>query len=715
MNQRNLVIWVVLSAFLLISISMFYQQPQPANELSYSEFLSRVSQGQVTEVTIQGNTIKGRTLDGKSFQSYAPNDPRLVERLMESKVLVKASAPDDPPWYIVFLSSWAPLIVLVLIWVFFMRQMQGGNGKAMSFGRSRARMVPMEGARVTFENVAGVDEAKEELTEVVDFLSNPRKFTRLGGRIPKGVLLVGPPGTGKTLLARAVAGEAGVPFFSISGSDFVEMFVGVGASRVRDLFAQGKKHSPCLIFIDEIDAVGRQRGAGLGGGHDEREQTLNQLLVEMDGFEANEGVILIAATNRPDVLDPALMRPGRFDRQVVVPPPDVRGRRQILQVHAKRSPVGDDVDFDVLAKGTPGFSGADLENLVNEAALMAAKANQDILTMLDFENAKDKLIMGKERRTMIQTQEQLKTTAYHEAGHAILCLLLPESDPLHKVTIIPRGRALGVTMPLPDGDRYCHSKTYLESRICMTLGGRAAEIIVFNQFTSGASNDIKQATKTARMMVCQLGMSEKLGPIAIGESNQEVFIGREWVASREHSEDTARLVDAEVKSIIDSSMEKAEQLLRENLDALHRVSEALLERETITGAEVTLLMEGKELPPVEEKNGKVAKKAVAPKKAKAKSDDGNASGKSGQIDDEQGRNEQDAPNDQPESNDERPARSSGTSSFARYLGKDGGKRAASPLGAAITRPKTAQSETSDEQPEEDDDAGEQGNRPEDRQ
>ena len=729
MNQRNIVIWVILSAFLLVSISMFYQQPQPANEFSYSEFLHRVAQGQISEVTIQGNTIKGRILDGKSFQTYAPNDPKLVERLMESKVAVKASAPEDPPWYIVFLSSWAPLIVLVLIWVFFMRQMQGGNGKAMSFGRSRARMVPMEGARVTFENVAGVDEAKEELTEVVDFLSNPRKFTRLGGRIPKGVLLVGPPGTGKTLLARAVAGEAGVPFFSISGSDFVEMFVGVGASRVRDLFAQGKKHSPCLIFIDEIDAVGRQRGAGLGGGHDEREQTLNQLLVEMDGFEANEGVILIAATNRPDVLDPALMRPGRFDRQVVVPPPDVRGRRQILQVHAKRSPIAEDVDFEVLAKGTPGFSGADLENLVNEAALMAAKADQDFLTMLDFENAKDKLIMGKERRTLIQTPEQLKTTAYHEAGHAILCLLLPESDPLHKVTIIPRGRALGVTMPLPEGDRHCHSKTYLESRITMTLGGRAAEIIVFDQYTSGASNDIKQATKTARMMVCQLGMSDKVGPVAIGESSQEVFIGREWVASREHSEDTARIVDAEVKRIIDASMEQAEKLLRENLDALHRVSAALLERETINGSEVTLLMEGKELPSIEEKNGEAARKAAkktsgkpggnAPAKAKkvAPGVDGNAEHETNPdaAPDAGPGYEPDLP-EEPETKQERPAERAGSSSFARYLGKTDGAKKASPLGAAATRQKSAPPDLSEEQTAAEDSADhERDDRPENKE
>jgi cell division protease FtsH len=463
-------------------------------------------------------------------------------------------------------------------------------------------MLSQESARVTFDNVAGVDEAKEELTEVVDFLSNPKKFTRLGGRIPKGVLLIGPPGTGKTLLAKAVAGEAGVPFFSISGSDFVEMFVGVGASRVRDLFAQGKKNAPCLIFIDEIDAVGRQRGAGLGGGHDEREQTLNQLLVEMDGFEANEGVILIAATNRPDVLDPALQRPGRFDRQVVVPPPDIRGRKQILEVHSKRTPLDKDVNLEILAKGTPGFSGADLENLVNEAALAAAGENKDALSMADFENAKDKLLMGKERRTMVQTPENLKITAYHEAGHALLNLLLPETDTLHKVTIIPRGRALGVTMYLPEDDKNCLNKVELESKITMAFGGRAAELLVFDRQTTGAANDIKRATDTARAMVCKWGMSDVIGPMAVGEQNQEVFIGREWISNRDHSEETARMVDAEVKRIIDHSMQEAGRLLSENMDSLRRVAEALLERETITGEDVAVLMRGESLPPLDLKS-----------------------------------------------------------------------------------------------------------------
>ncbi|MDR2489618.1 MAG: ATP-dependent zinc metalloprotease FtsH [Desulfovibrio sp.] len=602
MNQRNVFVWALVGLFMLVAFNALYQQPLRSNEYTYSEFLKKAEQLQITEVFIQGRKLSGRLVDGSSFTSYAPDDPRLVETLLKSGVAVKAGAPDDSPWYVIFLTSWAPMILLILFWAFFMRQMQGGGGKTMSFGRSRARMISQESARISFDNVAGVDEAKEELSEVVDFLSNPKKFTRLGGRIPKGVLLIGPPGTGKTLLAKAVAGEAGVPFFSISGSDFVEMFVGVGASRVRDLFAQGKKNAPCLIFIDEIDAVGRQRGAGLGGGHDEREQTLNQLLVEMDGFEANEGVILIAATNRPDVLDPALQRPGRFDRQVVVPLPDIRGRRHILEVHTKRTPLADDVDLDVLAKGSPGFSGADLENLVNEAALMAAKDNKDFLSMPDFENAKDKLRMGKERRTMVQSPEDLKNTAYHEAGHAILNVLLPETDTLHKVSIIPRGRALGVTMFLPEEDKNTMTRVELESAIAVSFGGRAAELIVFNQYTTGAANDIKQATGLARSMVCKWGMSDAVGPMAVGEQSQEVFIGREWVANREHSEDTARLVDVEVKRIIDDAMATAGRLLRENIDNLHRVAEALLERETLTGDEVKRLLRGEPLPPLDLQN-----------------------------------------------------------------------------------------------------------------
>lgn len=605
MNQRNLVLWAVLSIGLLLLVNTFYQQPVAQTEMPYSEFIDLVDKGQVREALIQGRSVKGKLASGQNYSTYAPDDPALVERLIQGKVsLLKASPPEESPWYLILLSSWAPMLILIGVWIFFMRQMQGGSGKAMSFGRSRARMVPQDASKVTFDDVAGVDEAKEELSEVVDFLSNPRKFTRLGARIPKGVLLVGPPGTGKTLLARAVAGEAGVHFFTISGSDFVEMFVGVGASRVRDLFAQGKKNAPCLIFIDEIDAVGRQRGAGLGGGHDEREQTLNQMLVEMDGFESNEGVILIAATNRPDVLDPALLRPGRFDRQVVVPLPDVRGRRRILEVHAKRTALGSNINFETLAKGTPGFSGADLENLVNEAALMAAKANKNSLNMSDFEEAKDKILMGKERRTMVQLPEELKNTAYHEAGHAILALLLPECDPVHKVSIIPRGRALGVTMTLPEEDKYSRSRNELESRICMILGGRAAELVIFNKYSTGASDDIKKATQTARAMVCQLGMSEALGPIAIGDDSQEVFIGREWVSNKNHSEETARLVDSEIKRILDEGATKAKKLLEEHIDVLHRAADALLERETITGAELQLLMDNKPLPPFDQNTKK---------------------------------------------------------------------------------------------------------------
>jgi cell division protease FtsH len=624
LNQRNLFLWVISVLCAIVIFNTFYQQPSRSPEMSYSEFLQRVSGQEVQEVTIQGQKLTGKLKSGTPFASYAPPwDGKLVERLLDQGVTIKASPPDDSPWYIIFLTSWAPMLLLIGVWIFFMRQMQGGGGKTMSFGRSRARLVSQGSAKVTFGNVAGVDEAKEELAEVVDFLSNPKKFTRLGGRIPKGVLLVGPPGTGKTLLAKAVAGEAGVPFFSISGSDFVEMFVGVGASRVRDLFAQGTKNAPCLIFIDEIDAVGRQRGAGLGGGHDEREQTLNQLLVEMDGFEGNEGVILIAATNRPDVLDPALLRPGRFDRQVVVPPPDVRGRRQILEVHSKRTPLAQDVNLEVLAKGTPGFSGADLENLVNEAALLAAKENKNLLNMRDFENAKDKLLMGKERRTMVQSPEELKNTAYHESGHAIITKILPETDPIHKVSIIPRGRALGVTMSLPEEDKYSSSRTELENRITILLGGRAAELVVFNRYTTGASDDIKRATKMARSMVCQLGMSEAVGPMAIGDQSQEVFIGREWVTNRDHSEATAQLVDAEVKRIIDTSMQTALSLLRDHLDLLHRMAEALLDRETLSGEEVDLIMKGSSLPPLgEEESRRVEERRQAAAEARGKGDGG---------------------------------------------------------------------------------------------
>jgi cell division protease FtsH len=610
----------------MVALFNTFSAPQsPQAKMDYSAFLKSVGEEKISEVTLQGRKILGRTVDGSTFQSYAPDDRDLVSKLESKRVTIKAEPPEEASWLTTILVSWLPMIIIIGVWIFFMRQMQGGGGKAMSFGRSRARMVSQESARVTFADVAGIDEAKEELTEVVDFLSNPKKFTRLGGRIPKGVLLVGGPGTGKTLLARAVAGEAGVPFFSISGSDFVEMFVGVGASRVRDLFAQGKKNAPCLIFIDEIDAVGRQRGAGLGGGHDEREQTLNQMLVEMDGFEANEGVILIAATNRPDVLDPALLRPGRFDRQVVVPSPDVKGRKQILAVHSRRMPLSPDVDLDVLARGTPGFSGADLENLVNEAALMAARTNKDLVSMLEFEEAKDKLLMGKERRTMVQTEEERKKTAYHESGHALVSVLLPGTDPVHKVTIVPRGRALGLMMPLPERDRYGMEKTELENRIAIALAGRAAEWIVYQKYTTGASDDINKATQMARAMVCKYGMSEVIGPMSIGESNQEVFIGREWVSNKDHCEDTARLVDSEVRRIVETAMATADKLLRDNLDTLHALAAALLEHETLTGADIAKILKGETLPP-SEKNGKAGAETPADAAAAGPRDAGAESG-----------------------------------------------------------------------------------------
>ncbi len=600
MNQftRNLLLWGIISLAMVIVFNLF-SQPQPASQqrLTYSEFLRQADRGEIAEAAIQGNTISGKTRDGKPFQIYAPEDPGLVDKLIAQKVEVRAEPPEESPWYVTLLLSWFPMLLFVGVWVFFMRQMQGGAGRAMSFGRSRARLLNQEQGKVTFEDVAGVDEAKEELSEVVDFLSNPRKFTRLGGRIPKGVLLVGPPGTGKTLLARAVAGEAGVPFFSISGSDFVEMFVGVGASRVRDLFTQGKKNAPCLIFIDEIDAVGRQRGAGLGGGHDEREQTLNQLLVEMDGFESNEGVILIAATNRPDVLDPALLRPGRFDRQVVVPTPDVKGRLKILEVHTRKTPLADNVNLEVIARGTPGFSGAALENLVNEAALQAARAGQETVNMRDFEYAKDKVLMGKERRSLILSDDEKRITAYHEGGHALVAKLLPGTDPVHKVTIIPRGRALGVTMQLPEADRHSYSKDYLNNNLMVLLAGRVAEELVFNAITTGAGNDIERATNMARRMVCEWGMSDVIGPMAVGEQGEEVFIGREWAHSRNFSEDTARVVDAEVKKFVENARDRCHALLTEHMDLLHALAAALLERETITGEDIDLLIKGEPLPP----------------------------------------------------------------------------------------------------------------------
>jgi cell division protease FtsH len=592
-------IWAVICVVMIVLFNLLNQQPPQASKLAYSEFIKKATSGQLESVRIQGHRIDGVTTDNQRFSTYSPSDPTLVKTLIDNKVQVRAEPEEESPWYVSIFVSWFPMLLLIGVWIFFMRQMQGGGGKALSFGRSRARLINQDTQRVTFQDVAGVDEAKEELSEIVQFLSDPKKFTRLGGRIPKGVLLVGSPGTGKTLLARAVAGEAGVPFFSISGSDFVEMFVGVGAARVRDLFVQGKKNAPCLIFIDEIDAVGRQRGAGLGGGHDEREQTLNQLLVEMDGFESNEGVILIAATNRPDVLDPALLRPGRFDRQVVVPTPDVRGRKRILEVHTRRTPIDNTVDLDVLAKGTPGFSGADLENLVNEAALSAAKLNRDRVVMADFEMAKDKVLMGKERRSLILSDEEKRTTAYHEAGHALVAKLIEGSDPVHKVSIIPRGRALGVTMQLPEDDRHTYSKKYLLNSIVMLMGGRVAEEVVLDQLTTGAGNDIERATGTARKMVCKWGMSERLGPLSYGEKDEEIFLGRDMVAHKNFSEDTSRQIDAEVRDIVEKCHARAKDLLSGNIEMLHAIAKALLERETISGADIDLLMNGQELPPVE--------------------------------------------------------------------------------------------------------------------
>ncbi len=520
--SKNLTLWLVISLMMILLFQIFKKETRQAGQLSYSEFLNMVERGDVSQVTIQGDKISGNTNHGQSFRTFAPKDLELIKILRNKGIEITAKPDESSPWYMTILVSWFPMLLLIAVWIFFMRQMQVGGGKALSFGKSRARLVTDERNKVTFDDVAGVDEAKEELQEIIEFLRDPKKFTRLGGRIPKGVLLVGAPGTGKTLLARAIAGEAGVPFLSISGSDFVEMFVGVGASRVRDLFVQGKKHAPCIIFLDEIDAVGRHRGAGLGGGHDEREQTLNQLLVEMDGFESNEGVILISATNRPDVLDPALLRPGRFDRQVVVPVPDVKGRENILKVHTRKTRLADDIDLSVIARGTPGFTGADLENMTNEAALLAARRNKDRIDMSDLEDAKDKVLMGTERKSMIISEEEKRTTAYHEAGHTLVARLLPNADPIHKVTIIPRGRALGLTQQLPLDDKHTYTKEYLLNNICILMGGRIAEEIALNTQTTGASNDIEKATEIARKMVCEYGMSENLGPLTFGKKEEEI-------------------------------------------------------------------------------------------------------------------------------------------------------------------------------------------------
>jgi cell division protease FtsH len=593
---KNLSLWLVISLMMILLFNMF-NKPQPtAEKITYSEFMAHIDAGKITQVTIQGNDIFGKYegKEGKDFRTYKPSDADLTEKLMEKKVAINAKPEEEKfSWFSIFI-SWFPLLMLVGIWIFFMRQMQVGGGKAMSFGKSRAKLLTEAQGKITFEDVAGIEEAKEELHEIIAFLKDPKKFTRLGGRIPKGVLLMGPPGTGKTLLARAIAGEAGVPFFSISGSDFVEMFVGVGASRVRDLFLQGKKSAPCIIFIDEIDAVGRHRGAGLGGGHDEREQTLNQLLVEMDGFESNEGVILIAATNRPDVLDPALLRPGRFDRQVVVPRPDVKGREMILNVHAKKVPLAPDVDLAVIARGTPGFSGADLANVVNEAALLAARTDKAAVEPIDFDSAKDKVLMGVERRSMVISDEEKKSTAYHEAGHTLVARSIPGTDPVHKVSIIPRGRALGVTMQLPIEDKHSYSRESLLARIAVLMGGRAAEDLIFNTFTTGAGNDIEQATEMARKMVCEWGMSEKLGPLSFGKKDEQIFLGWEMSTHKNYSEATAVEIDTEIKRIVAESYERALTILRENIDNLHNLSECLVEKENLSGAEVDEIIAARE-------------------------------------------------------------------------------------------------------------------------
>jgi len=583
----------VISLVFVLLFNMFNQPQRMWDEIVYSDFIDLVEKGHVSEVTIQGSNVEGKLVDGKSFKTYAPKDANLVSILKEKKVRISAKPDEGTPWYMTILISWLPIILLVGVWVFFMRQMQGGGGKAMSFGKSRAKLMTDKSKKVTFDDVAGIEEAKAELEEVVEFLKDPKKFTRLGGRIPKGVLLVGSPGTGKTLLARAIAGEAEVPFMSISGSDFVEMFVGVGASRVRDLFNQGKKHAPCIIFIDELDAVGRHRGAGLGGGHDEREQTLNQMLVEMDGFESNEGVIIMSATNRPDVLDPALLRPGRFDRQVVVPLPDIKGREKIFQVHVRKVPLNDDVDLSVLARGTPGFSGADIENLVNEAALSGARFNKDLVGMADFEFAKDKVLMGTERKSMVISEDEKKNTAYHEAGHALVAKLIPGTDPIHKVTIIPRGRALGLTQQLPVDEKHTYPRTYLINNIAILLGGRAAEELILNDFTTGAGNDIERATDLARKMVCEWGMSDEMGPLTYGKKDEQIFLGRELSTHKDYSEETAQKIDQEVSKIVTENYDRAKKLLSDNTDILHRMSEELLVKEVLNADELDAIVNTK--------------------------------------------------------------------------------------------------------------------------
>ena len=626
--SRNMALWLVIAFLVFALFNLFQGTAQRGQELplAFSDFLTSVEAGDIRDVTLQGSGITGHYRDGRNFSTYAPDNANLVPILTKYGVRISALPyDDDSPTLFSILISWFPMLLLIGVWIFFMRQMQSGGGKAMGFGKSRARLLTESTGRVTFEDVAGIDEAKQELEEIVEFLKDPHKFQRLGGKIPKGCLLVGPPGTGKTLLARAIAGEANVPFFTISGSDFVEMFVGVGASRVRDMFEQGKKNAPCIIFIDEIDAVGRHRGAGLGGGNDEREQTLNQLLVEMDGFETNEGVILIAATNRPDVLDPALLRPGRFDRQVTVPNPDILGREKILKVHMRKVPLAPDVDPRVIARGTPGFSGADLANLINEAALLAARIGKRVVTMQEFEDAKDKVMMGAERRSMVMTEDEKKLTAYHEAGHALVGLKVPKYDPLHKVTIIPRGRALGVTMSLPERDRLSFSKLELESKLAVMYGGRVAEELVFGKenVTTGAGNDIQQATSWARRMITEFGFSDKLGRLRYSDNEEEIFLGHSVTRQKNVSDKTAALIDEEVRRLIDEAEKTARVILTKDRKELEIIAKALLEYETLTGDEVNALLRGESIiRPEDEPPGESGHKSSVPSAGKSKKDKG---------------------------------------------------------------------------------------------
>jgi len=609
---KNLALWLVISLIMIMVFNVFNNPKTSQHDIIFSDFIELVNSGQIQEVTIQGHNISGH-YGTNTFKTYAPDDPNLIELLRSKGVKISAKPEETPPIWQTLIISWFPMLLLIGVWIFFMRQMQGGGGKAMSFGKSRAKLLTENQKKVTFKDVAGAEEAKAELEEIINFLREPKRFTRLGGKIPKGVLLVGPPGTGKTLMAKAVAGEAEVPFFSISGSDFVEMFVGVGASRVRDLFNQGKKNAPCLIFIDEIDAVGRHRGAGLGGGHDEREQTLNQLLVEMDGFESNEGVILIAATNRPDVLDPALLRPGRFDRQVVVPAPDVKGREGILRVHARNVPLADDVDFKIVARGTPGFTGADLANLINEAALLAARKNSNKVEMEDLDEAKDKVLMGAERRSLVISPEEKKNTAFHEAGHTLVARFLPGTDPIHKVTIIPRGRALGLTQQLPIDERHSYYKDFLLNNIAVLMGGRAAEELVFNHLSTGAGNDIERATNLARKMICEWGMG-KMGPVSFGKKEEHIFLGREMANAKDYSEKTAMEIDEEIKEIVYESYAKALNILKDKRKELEDLASALLEKESLNSDEIDLILGLKKTDSKESSTSTVEKTAGAAEK-----------------------------------------------------------------------------------------------------